>query len=43
VRNRSLPGSHRLGDARWLVAGALVEAPDGVLLVRNVRRGDHSG
>jgi 8-oxo-dGTP diphosphatase len=23
----------------WLVAGALVEAPDGVLLVRNLRRG----
>jgi 8-oxo-dGTP diphosphatase len=23
----------------WLVAGALVEAPDGLLLVRNVRRG----
>jgi len=26
----------------WLVAGALVEAPDGVLLVRNVRRNGHS-
>jgi 8-oxo-dGTP diphosphatase len=26
----------------WLVAGALVEAPAGVLLVRNVRRGGHS-
>jgi 8-oxo-dGTP diphosphatase len=26
----------------WLVAGALVEAPDGVLLVRNVRRGGRS-
>jgi 8-oxo-dGTP diphosphatase len=26
----------------WLVAGALVEAPDGLLLVRNVRRGGRS-
>jgi len=26
----------------WLVAGALVEAPAGLLLVRNVRRGGHT-
>ena len=26
----------------WLVAGALVEAPEGLLLVRNERRGGHS-
>ena len=26
----------------WLVAGALIEAPDGLLLVRNVRRGGRS-
>jgi 8-oxo-dGTP diphosphatase len=26
----------------WLVAGALVEAPDGLLLVRNQRRGGHT-
>jgi 8-oxo-dGTP diphosphatase len=25
----------------WTVAGALVEGPDGILLVRNVRRGGH--
>ena len=27
------------GVREWLVGGALVEAPTGVLLVRNVRRG----
>ena len=43
----ALTGS--LGHVReWLVAGALVEAPDGVLLVRNRRRGgwirlEHAG
>lgn len=26
----------------WLVAGALIEAPAGLLLVRNLRRGGHS-
>jgi 8-oxo-dGTP diphosphatase len=26
----------------WVVAGALVEAPEGLLVVRNVRRGGHS-
>ncbi len=26
----------------WVVAGALIEAPDGLLLVRNQRRGGHS-
>jgi len=37
--NVSQPG-HILSHMReWLVAGALVEASDGVLLVRNVRRG----
>ena len=31
------------GDAReWIVAGALLEASDHLLLVRNLRRGGHS-
>jgi 8-oxo-dGTP diphosphatase len=41
---RATPGEDaRLVTVReWVVAGALVEAPEGLLVVRNVRRGGHS-
>ena len=36
---RSLTGARHTGDVRrWLVGGAVIEGPDGVLLVQNRRR-----
>ena len=42
-RARRARGDSRVVTIReWVVAGALVEAPEGLLVVRNVRRGGHS-